>query len=204
MRPHRRLPSAVLVAMAAAGAGGCRASTPTPTASPSSAATTVTTGASMSTNPAVAGEGLKLELRGLGPVRVGMTVDDAARALGRPLQPVTAPTDECTFYAPASGFDGLSFLVAGGTVARVDVTAGPTATAEGMAIGQSEAEAKRRYGVRLRESPHDFLLGGHYLTLVPADPADANFRLVAETDGTKVTSMRAGRLPEIGLTEGCA
>lgn len=203
MRPHRRLSSAVLITFAATGAGGCSDTTPTPTASPSSA-TTVTATALMSTTPAVAGEGLMLELRGLGPVRVGMTVEDVARALGRSLRPVTAPTDECTFYAPASGFDGLSFLVAGGTVARVDVTAGPTATAEGMAIGQSEAEAKRRYGDRLRESPHDFVLGGHYLTLVPTDPADANFRLVAETDGRKVTSMRAGRLPEVDLTEGCA
>lgn len=203
MTQARRLASAVLVAMAAAVAAGCRDGRPNPTASPSSTATTVTT-ATTSTAPAVAGSGLVLELRGLGPVRVGMTVEDAARALGRSLQPVTAPTDECTFYAPASGFDGLSFLVADGTVARVDVTAGPTATAEGMAIGQSEAEANRRYGNRLRESPHDFALGGHYLTLVPADPADTGFRLVAETDGVKVTSMRAGRLPEVGLTEGCA
>ena len=133
-----------------------------------------------------------------------MTVAEAAGALGRPLEPVTAPTDACTLYGPASGFDGLAFLVADGVVARVDVTEGPTATAAGMAIGQSEADAQRRYGGRLQESPHDFVLGGHYLTLVPTDAVDAGFRLVAETDGVKVTSMRAGRLPEVELTEGCS
>lgn len=165
--------------------------------------TTVTTAPGSSTT-AVTGEGLTLHLRGLGPVRVGMTVAAAAQALGQPLEPVTAPTDECTLYAPETGFDGLAFLVSRGTVARVDVTAGATATREGMAIGQSEDEAQRRYDGRLRVSPHDFQLGGRYLTLVPTDPADEGFRLVAETDGTTVTSMRAGRLPEVDLTEGCS
>lgn len=201
---HPRLPSLVVGVLAAVVAGGCSDDAPTSTTSPSSTVATVTTAVPAPSTPPVASAGLELELRGLGPVRVGMTVAEAAGALGRPLEPVTAPTDECTFYAPASGFDGLSFLVADGAVARVDVTDGPTATAEGMAIGQSEADAQRRYGDRLRESPHDFALGGHYLTLVPTDPGDAGFRLVAETDGVKVTSMRAGRLPEVELTEGCS
>lgn len=204
MGPHRRRCSAVLVVLATAGAGSCNGDRPPATVSSSTTATSVTTAAPAAPTAPVDSAGLELDLRGLGPVRVGMTVAEAAGALGRPLEPVTAPTDGCTFYAPANGFDGISFLVATGTVARIDVTDGPTKTAEGMAIGQSEAEARRHYGDRLRESPHDFVLGGHYLTLVPTDPADAGFRLVAETDGVKVTSMRAGRLPEMDLTEGCS
>lgn len=34
--------------------------------------------------------------------------------------------------------------------------------------------------------------------------ADRNFRIVFETDGRHVTSIRAGRLPEVGYTEGCS
>lgn len=146
----------------------------------------------------------RLDLRGFGPVRVGMAVADASAALGVPLQPVTPGTDECTVYAPRTGLEGVSFLVAGGTVARVDVSAGATPTAEGLVIGQTEAEAQDHYDGRLVVTDHDFLLGGHYLTLVPTDRADAGFRLVAETDGRRVTALRAGRLPEVELTEGCA
>lgn len=147
---------------------------------------------------------LTLGLRGVGPVQVGMTVAEAGTALGAPLRDLGAPTEACTLYGPERGFDGVSFLVAKGVVARADVTAGTTTTAEGVAIGQTEAEAQRRYGNRLRVTPHDFSIGGHYLTLVPADRADAGYRLVLETDGRRVTSMRAGRLPEVEFTEGCS
>ncbi|MGI8686200.1 MAG: hypothetical protein ACR2MO_14130 [Acidimicrobiales bacterium] len=196
-------PVAALVALALAG-GACGGDG-SPDAAPSTTvpATAGSTAPGSSTT-AVTAEGLRLDLHGLGPVRVGMTLEAAARALGRPLEPVTAPTDECTLYAPASGFDGIAFLVAGGTVARADVSAGATATPEGMAIGQIEAEAQRHYGGRLVVTPHDFQLGGHYLTLVPTEPADTGFRLVAETDGKRVNGMRAGRLPEVELTEGCS
>lgn len=196
-----RLLATVVAALVcgACGGNGSPARAPSTTV----AATTPSTAASPSTTATTA-DGLQLDLHGLGPVRVGMTLEAATEALGRPLEPVTAPTDGCTFYAPASGFDGLAFLVAGGMVARADVSAGATATTEGMALGQTEAEAQRHYGGRLVVTDHDFQLGGHYLTLVPAAAADAGFRLVAETDGTKVTAMRAGRLPEIELTEGCS
>lgn len=144
---------------------------------------------------------LLLGVRSLGPVRIGMTVSEAGAALGQPLQDLGSPTDECTLYGAETGFDGIAFLVADGVVARADVLAGTTSTDTGVTIGQSEAEAQRRYGNRLVVTPHDFQIGGHYLTLVPAD---AGYRLVLETDGRRVTSMRAGRLPEVDFTEGCA
>lgn len=199
MRSRCRLVHALVAALVGACGGGEPSGTVASTTTASSPATTA-----MAPTSPPEGARLRVDLRGLGPVRVGMTLEAAAGALGRPLGPVTPPTEECTFYAPASGLDGVSFLVAGGTVARVDVTSGPTATVEGLAIGQSEAEAQQHYGHRLQVSAHDYQLGGHYLTLVPTDRADAGFRLVAETDGVKVTGIRAGRLPEVDLTEGCA
>ena len=172
---------------------------------PAQSTTLASTAPSTTTTPTSAPAAApRLELRGLGPVRVGMTVAEAAAALGVELEPATAPTPACTLYAPASGWEGVAFLVANGVVARVDVTAGATATAEGLALGQSETEAQQRYGDRLRVSDHDLLLGGHYLTLVPTAREDAGFRLVVETDGHRVTALRAGRLPEVELTEGCA
>lgn len=189
------------VMVAAAVVAGCGGGDP----SLPSSTTTTTPGAT----PAPGGQAppappLQLELRGLGPVRVGMTLAQAGAALGQPLEDVDRATDECGHYAPRTGLEGVAFLVADGVVARVDVTAGAVTTAAGVAVGQTEAEAQRRYGNRLRATPHDLLIGASYLTLVPPDRADAGFRLVLETDGTRVTSMRAGRLPEVEFTEGCA
>lgn len=178
-------------------------------AAPVPGAASSTTGSSTATTapgaPAV-GE-LRLAPGGLGPVRVGMTVADATAALGRTLRALGLdPTGEkgCELYAPDGGPDGVGFMVTQGTVARVDVIGGPVQTIEGLAIGQTEAEAQRRYGGRLAVTPHAYTEGGHYLTLVPADPAESQFRLVAETDGTVVTSIRGGRLPEVEFPEGCS
>lgn len=206
MIARRNLAAAALAAVLATSCrggqgdpGGAAGSTPPPTSVPDH----LTTVAPTTTAPATALP-LQLDFRSLGPVRVGMTVPEAAAALGQPLQDLGSPTEACTLYGAQTGFDGVAFLVAEGVVARADVIAGTTSTPEGVTIGQSEAEAQRRYGNRLTVTPHDFHIGGHYLTLVPTDPADAGHRLVLETDGRKVTSMRAGRLPEVELTEGCA
>lgn len=169
-------------------------------ATPSSSTATTAPGA-----PAV-GE-LRLTPGGLGPVRVGMTVADATAALGRTLQALGVdPTGSngCEIYAPQGGPDGVGFMVTAGTIARVDVIGGPVQTTEGLAIGQTEAEAQQRYGGRLAVTPHKYTEGGHYLTLVPTDPADASLRIVAETDGTVVTALRSGRLPEVEFVEGCS
>lgn len=198
--PRRRL-VAVLVALTAplaactsgdGGAGDDAAGVPT-------TVETTTTTVAAATPSTTAGEpAYPLELRGFGPVRVGMTLDEASAALGRRLVPVIDPPDEeCAMYGPESGYDGVAFLVARGVVARTDVTAGPTRTPEGLALGQTEDEAQRHYGGRLAVGDHDDLVGGHYLTLIPTSPADEGFRLVAETDGTKVIALRSGRLPEV-------
>ena len=198
----RRVVLAVALAVAACSSGDDGATDEAPPSSTTAPPTPPGTAAA--TSPPSATE-LRLDLRGLGPVRVGMSVEEAGAALGRPLVAVVPPpAEECAIYGPDSGFEGIAFLVAGGVVARADVVAGTTATTEGVAIGQTEAEAQRRYRGRLEVAPHDFQIGGHYLTLVPTAPGDAGFRLVIETDGTRVTAMRAGRLPEVELTEGCA
>lgn len=188
-----------VVTLAGACSGGDGSDRSAPTSAPS-------TSAPSSTEPATPATTVppQLTLHGLGPVQVGMTVAEASAALGLPLRPVTPGTDSCTMYAPSNGLDGVSFLVTSGKVARVDVTSGSIRTAEGLALGQTEAEAQDHYQHHLVVSDHDFLLGGHYLTLVPADRADAGFRLVAESDGRRITAIRAGRMPEVELTEGCA
>jgi len=178
------------------------ATTTPPTATPSP--TTVTT---RPAGPALT-EASTLDLRGLGPVRVGMTLSEASAAAGLTIAvdgPSASP--ECSYAKAQGGPTGVAFMVIDGRIARADVGVGqasPVKTRSGAAIGDTEAQVQARYSNRLAVSPHKYVVDGHYLTFVPSDAADTGFRLLFETDGTKVTRFRAGKLPEVEYIEGCS
>ena len=80
-------------------------------------------------------------------------------------------------------------MVVDGKIARVDVRApSPVKTRSGAGIGDTEAQVQALYPP-LEVSAHKYVPGGHDLTFVPDDPADADFRLIFETDGSKVTDV---------------
>lgn len=143
-----------------------------------------------------------MNLRGVGPVRVEMTLPEASNVAGTPIVPKGGDA-ECSIAAPQDGPAGLSFMVVKGRIARIDVTEGPVKTLSGAGVGDTEAQVQARYSGKLQSSPHKYVQGGHYLTLVPSDAADASLRLIFETDGTKVTRFRSGRQPEVSYIEGC-
>ena len=96
-------------------------------------------------------------------------------------------------------------MVNNGTVARVDVLTGPVTTRSGAEIGMTEAEIHNLFPGKIEERQHFYIEGGKYLEFVPVDEADANFRVVFETDSDGVVlTYRAGRLPEVRWVEGCA
>ena len=132
-----------------------------------------------------------------------MTLPEASAAAGRPIVAKPGSTSECGYADPEGGPEGVSFMVVSDRVARVDVTGGPVKTRSGAGVGDTEAQVQARYADKLEVSPHKYVPGGHYLTLVPADAADAGFRLIFETDGSKVTRFRAGKEPEVSYVEGC-
>lgn len=45
---------------------------------------------------------------------------------------------------------------------------------------------------------------GKYLTFVPKDATDKNYRLIFETSKNRVTRFRSGKLPEVEYIEGCS
>jgi hypothetical protein len=52
---------------------------------------------------------------------------------------------------------------------------------------------------------HFYVAGGKYLSVTSTDPALSDHRLTYETDAAgKVTSFRAGRMPEVRYVEGCS
>ena len=157
---------------------GSPGSTSTSTRAPVATTTTPTTVAGPALNASS-----KLDLRGLGPVRVGMTLAEATAAAGIPVV-ASADTAECTYATAQGGPEGVLFMLVDRQIARVDVRA-PSAvtTRSGAGIGDTEAQVQALYPP-LEVAPNKYVPGGHYLTFVPDDPADADFRLIFETDGS--------------------
>jgi hypothetical protein len=141
---------------------------------------------------------------GFGPVRTGMTPAEAERALGGRLTVLGPPMEPCHYLVVDGAHPGVAFMVIDGRIARVDVQrTSSVRTAEGAGIGDGEERIHSLYPGRIETEPHKYV-DGHYLIVRPAAPADSNLRIIFETDGKRVTSYRAGRLPEVRWIEGCS
>lgn len=145
-----------------------------------------------------------LRLDGIGPVRVGMTIVEVERLVGGTARiDRIEPGDRCGYIYFAAVPEGISFMVAGDTVVRANVDTAGFRTEAGLGVGSAESAAMTRHAGRVRVEEHPYTgPEGHYL--IVDDPARPGLRLIYETDGKVVTSLRAGRLPEVDLIEGCA
>ena len=169
--------------------GSTRTGTDTGTPSPSPSATSVT-------------EGWKVSPDGAGPVKVGMTLDEAAKAAHSAIHQEGPPAEPggCTYVSIVGGPEGLAFMVTADRIARVDLHIGSEVrTVEGAWIGSTEAAVKSLYpGVRVE--PAKYVEGGHDLI----HDASATTKIVFETDGTRVTAFHSGNEPEVSYVEGCS
>ncbi|MEH1870216.1 hypothetical protein [Nostoc sp.] len=146
----------------------------------------------------------KLFINGVGRVRVGMTVSQAAKAAGTKLVG-DAPNNNCYYVKPQNQPKNLSFMVTKGRISRVDVRQNTQITTpKGAKIGDTEAQIKSLYPGQIKVTPHKYVQDGHYLTFIPKDSANQNYRVVFETDGKRVTQFRSGKLPEVEFVEGCS
>jgi hypothetical protein len=147
---------------------------------------------------------LALSEDGLGQIQVGMNLSDAVN-MGL-LNENPTMRKECDFVFPAVGAgipDGVSVMVVNGKIARIDVDTGSVTTEDGAKIGDTEDRLRSIYNGDLRVEPHKYIEGGHYMTVL-GDSTSAGKAIVFETDGKRVTSFRAGRLPEVKWIEGCS
>lgn len=145
--------------------------------------------------------GAAVNYMGFGALRAGMTVAEAEQALGAKL-PLLGPSMEPCHYVSLQGSPGVAFMVIDGRIARVDVQReSPIKTAEGAGIGDPEDRIRALYPGTIETQPHKYSDGNY---LIVRAPADSNYRIIFETDGKRVTSYRAGRMPEVRWVEGCS
>lgn len=205
MMPMRPAAAACLLLLATAcgGGGEDRSGTPDSTAG--------ATAAPPPTRDSAAARDTAWTLRhdGIGPLRVGMTVEEARAALGgdftAPGPDVGMPDGpEACQYARSGRFPaGVWVMLEGLRIARVEVDSGAIATAAGARIGDTEARINELYPGRVTVWPHKYT-DGHYLYVRPAEPSDTTHLIVFETDGRVVQRFRGGRKPQVEYVEGCA
>ena len=149
-------------------------------------------------------------LRRVGPLRIGMTLEDVRRVLGDPKAGLAwsgpTPDDaECAYVQSGRLPDGLSLMFQNGRFVRFDVAKPGINTASGVGVGDSEATIEKTYRGKITIGPHkyDYETGGHYVTFTPSDAADRSYSLLFETHDRRVTRFRAGTSAAVALVEGC-
>ncbi|MDB9528872.1 hypothetical protein PN498_22960 [Oscillatoria sp. CS-180] len=146
-----------------------------------------------------------VRLTGVGPVQIGMTVQEAADAMNLPVVPLARNvTGECSYYQPKTPSQSLGFMVVDDRIIRVDVWSGSSlATVSGVIIGDTEETLFEHYSDQLEVTPNSYTQG-KFLTFVPNDPELSLYRLVFETDAEgKVVQYRTGQFPAVTWPDGC-
>jgi len=146
----------------------------------------------------------RISTNGLGPVGIGLTKGQAERVAHTRIVYDGAGLGNCRYAAPRNRSIRASFMLINNRVARVDVSRRGIATPSGIRVGDSETSVRRKLAGRLTVSPHEYVRGGSYLEFTPRDAKDSNRRVIFETNGRRITYIRAGRLPEVRYVEGCA
>lgn len=162
-----------------------------------------------------------VKLTSIGPVVVGMTVDQVSQAAGvaltrQPDYDAAMAERNCAYVSPATipGYSPppesgnkspLAFMIVDGKLARIDILGGDFATDKGIKVGSSETEVTDAYGGGSPLPPRAFVGPPYrYLTASPKDAEDQGYKMVFESDGAKVVNYRVGKQPEVENRQGCS
>jgi hypothetical protein len=161
-----------------------------------------------------------VKLTSVGPVVVGMTLDQVAAAAGVDLtrQPdfdQAVAEKNCAYVSPSTipGYSPppesgnkspLAFMIVDGKLARIDILGGDFATDKGIKVGSAESAVTEAYGGGSPLPPRAFVGPPYrYLTASPKDAEDQGYKMVFESDGAKVVNYRVGKEPEVENRQGC-
>lgn len=136
---------------------------------------------------------------GIGPVKIGMTVEEVRSMIG-PIEDDNTKDQSCYFITPLRGPRGITFMIIDNRVARVDVIENsPILTDRGIGIGVSEAQIKKAYGENVEIGPH-FYTDGHY---VRVSAPESKRLMLFETENGLIDTYRAGESYAVNFVEGC-
>ena len=140
---------------------------------------------------------------GFGPVTIGMSKAAVDLALGQKLeQPPGSHDEECEYFSPTNGLNGVLFMFSHDRLVRIDVEKGKTSTASGIRIGDSISKIRKAYTTGVIITAHQYIPQPHgkYVT---AKSADGKHAIRFETDGGRIVAFYSGRFPEVEYVERC-
>ncbi|MFH7241656.1 MAG: hypothetical protein ACHWZW_02290 [Spirulina sp.] len=145
-----------------------------------------------------------LKTTGLGPIQIGMTLDELADTGLTPIAMDGLGQGACQYYRIQGNSEPIGLMVIDDRILRIDVWPGSLIeTRSGAKIGSTEADLVRLYEGRLEATANPVTLG-KTIVFRPRDPGEDLFRLVFETDDRgQVVQYRAGQFPSVTWPEGC-
>ena len=147
----------------------------------------------------------EVTLRALGPVRIGMTVDEAASEAGVEIRRDFGrqSTNTCYYVTAGTALRGVSIMVVDDRIARIEIDSPSTiATRSGVRIGTSADDLRQAYPDNIRQA-NDAVLEGEALAFVPNDDFDADYRIYFEIENGQVARYRLGTKPAVDYLRGC-
>ena len=150
-----------------------------------------------------------LHPRGLGPLTVGMSLDEVGRTAGIQLEqigPPPVPADYCTYYRASLASKEFRIRVMMNQVNRLEVWSPGFRTRSGIAVGDSIERVKAVYGKNISVEPHHYLWEKGFVLMVlgPYEIDGTAYGVAFVASPAKgVTEMWAGRYDEIRQSEGC-
>jgi hypothetical protein len=143
-----------------------------------------------------------LGMSGQGPLRAGMTVEQALSLFDWSGMETQSQAQECWYLRYQGGGNDFDAMIIQGKVVRIELRGKSTLrTFSGAHIGTTEAELKKMYGARLDIQPHKYDEHGHTITV---RSSSGEYGLRFETSQGKVTAIQSGPWEHLNYVEGCS
>jgi hypothetical protein len=138
---------------------------------------------------------------GVGPVKIGMSLDKLKSIFHDKLSLPADKDSQSCFYVSSTDHPHVNFMIADGSLIRIDVDGPGIPTKEGVQVGDSEAHAMKTYGGKLKVEPREYVgPEAHYLTMRSSDGLKGTR---FETNEGKVEMYYVGTNDAVHQEDGC-